>query len=371
MFRDPRPFPEGTSPLPPSPRKPLERLHLTKRRLFYIVCLSILLLSGVIGGWSAMHGIFGSQAASPPPKMTLAQFLQQGSPYHASTGPHVLPHGSQALPFWHTSSQTTPPLPSAEPPSVATVSQALSTAFLNAPAGSTSVAPVHLVGTDTQATRFEVIVPPGALNLSKATAAGAAPQGALTLTLTEWHGHFAASTRMLAAFQVQLTDAQHHVLQGVQLNRPITFVYHYRPNELSALDLDPSRLFLVWTDRIAAQTKAGQPITGDVIPMQNNTTNSTLTAQSSVIDAGTLSVGVSTPENLSPPTPLLASESANSGQVTLSYPLTVAPGPTGTTPDLHVTYSSGDTNARHAANSPANFVGEGWSLSLGAITAIK
>ena len=86
MFVDPRPFPEALPP-PSSPRgsRGLRgRFTMTKRRLFYLVCLSILLLSGVIGGWSAAHVIFQTKAANPPPSMTVQQFLQQGTPYQAS-----------------------------------------------------------------------------------------------------------------------------------------------------------------------------------------------------------------------------------------------------------------------------------------------
>jgi RHS repeat-associated protein len=369
MFKNPRPFSGNPSPLPAVPRKPFGRLTLTKRRLFYLACLSILLLSGVIGGWSAANVIFHSKAANPPPSMTVQQFLHQGTPYQAFVGPHVLPNGSQALPFWTLPKLPPATLPSAEPPTMTTVSQTLASTASTPTTGSAT--PTHLVGSDAQGRRLEVLIPAGALNLTGATTtAGGAPQGALTLTLSELHGHYATATNELGAYQVRLTDAGQHVLQGVQLRSPITFIFHYRPGELQALDLDPGKVFLIWTDRIAAQLATKQPLTGDVIPMQNDSSNNTLTAQSSVIAAGTLTVA-GTPENESPPTPHMASVSGNGGQLSYSYPLVVAPGPDGTVPDLAVSYSSADTNGRHAANSPAPAVGEGWSLTLGAVTADK
>ncbi len=87
MFRDPRPFAEGSS----EPRLPRPHFRWTRRRLLSVLLLSLLLLSAVIGGWSAVHVIFGTKAASASPTMTVQQFLQQGSPYQAFVGPHVLP----------------------------------------------------------------------------------------------------------------------------------------------------------------------------------------------------------------------------------------------------------------------------------------
>ncbi len=51
MFVDPRPFPGDSSPPPHAPHTLRGRFTMTKRRLFYLVCLGVLLLSGVIGGW--------------------------------------------------------------------------------------------------------------------------------------------------------------------------------------------------------------------------------------------------------------------------------------------------------------------------------
>lgn len=317
MFRDPRPFSDSSSEPPPLVQLPHPRRRLTRRQIISMSILALLLLSGIIGGWNAVKVLFHTQAASQAPKLTLQQFLQQGKPYYPSVGPHVLPNGSQALSFWKLPTTQPTPLPSAEPLTIQPMSQTLSSAFLTVAPGSASAAsisPMHLVGTDAQGTRLEVIVPAGALNVSQAkTIAGTTPQGSLSLTLSEIHGHFAATTNMLGTFQVHVTDAQGAALQAVSVRTPITFIYHYQPGELDALDLDPGKLFMVWTDRIAAQTAAKQPLTGDVIPMQNNATTSTLTAQSSVLDAGTLVLGASTPQNLSPPTPHFASVSGNSG----------------------------------------------------------
>jgi hypothetical protein len=338
-----------------------------------VLVLSILLLSGIIGGWSAT--VFHSFAASPPATMTLPQFFKHGHPYHASVGPHVLPGGSQALPYWNkqlakAATQAAHPLPSAEPATMKSVSLSLSQAAQATPASGGGT-PLDLVGSDATGTRLEVLIPAGALDLSQAkTSSGAAPQGTLTITLSQVHGHFTGSTTLLGAFQLHLTDAQGQSVQGVQVRTPLTFIYHYRPGELADLGLDPDRLIMTWPDLIASATASKQPVTSDVIPMQNNASASTLTAQSSVLDStGALALGASVPLNQTPPKPDLASVLGNSGQLSYSYPLDVAPGPLGTEPHLALSYSSGDTNGRHSPYAPADSAGEGGSLTLGAITA--
>jgi hypothetical protein len=362
MFRDPRPFPEELPILPARPPQPPRRF--TRRQVVVVLILGLLLLSGIIGGWSA--AVLHSFAANAPVKTTLPQFLAQQHPYHPSQGPHVLPKGPEALPFWNKALAKYAPasvhaLPSAEPAGMKPVSQGL--------AASSGTA-LHLVGSDANGARLEVLIPAGALDLSHATiSGGASPQGTLTLTLSQVRGHFAGTTNVLGAFQVQVTDAQGQIVHGIRLRAPVTFLYHVRPGELAALDLDPSRLVLSWPDLIAANTAARQPTSGDVVPMQSDATASTLSAQSNVLDSGTLAVGASVPINQTPPKPLLASVLGNSGQLSYSYPLVVAPGPLGTVPDLALSYTSGDPNGRHSWYSPAAPTGDGWSLTLGAITA--
>ncbi len=59
----------------------------------------------------------------------------------------------------------------------------------------------------------------------------------------------------------------------------------------------------------------------------------------------------------------------NSGQLGLSYPLALPPNARGFLPSLSLSYSSADTNQRTTPTSPADDVGDGWSLGLGSITA--
>ncbi len=69
------------------------------------------------------------------------------------------------------------------------------------------------------------------------------------------------------------------------------------------------------------------------------------------------------------PVPHLASVGGNAGQLSYSYPISVAPGVGGFAPQLSLSYSSQSTNERYSRRSPAGSVGEGWSLGLGSISA--
>ena len=75
------------------------------------------------------------------------------------------------------------------------------------------------------------------------------------------------------------------------------------------------------------------------------------------------------PQTQSPPTPHFAQVGDNSGQLTYDYPLQVPPGPGGFAPKLSLNYSTSRINERHNPTTPADEVGDGWRLDLGAITA--
>jgi RHS repeat-associated protein len=132
-------------------------------------------------------------------------------------------------------------------------------------------------------------------------------------------------------------------------------------------------MLMTWPTLLAKSTtsaaKATQTATDPaVMHMQNNSAASTLTAQSSVLDSAVIALGISNPQNQTPPKPHVASTGGNTGQLNYSYPLAVAPGPQGTMPTLAATYSSSDTNSRNSPFSPADSLGEGWELSMGAIS---
>jgi len=360
--RDTRLFPGE----PPHIRPLRSHSRWNWRQYFSLHFLINFLLSAFIGGWSAASFVLPANAATTNrPGFTLRQFLQQGHPYHAFDGLHVLPQRDYTARFWKNLSQGkgNPAFPpSAEPAKIKAVSQPLTAA-----ATSTSL---HLVAGDSQGMRLEVLVPAGAFDLSKATTAkGVAPQGTLTLTLTQLRGHFSAATSDLGEFQLQITDGQGQVLQGVHLRSPITLVYHYRAKELSNLSLNPGHLYVIWPDLESAAAAAKQSFASYVVPMQNDARASTLTAQTTTFTGTPFVLGSGSNPIQNPPKPNVAEVQGNGGQLSYSYPLVVPPGPPGTAPNLAVVYSSAATNGRKTPTTPANNVGEGWALTLGAISA--
>ncbi len=92
-------------PGPRSPRPPISfpfrtPRRLTRRQLLLSALLLIVVLSGVIGGWSS--GVFSSHAADPLPSapagMTFDQFVQEGRQDSTYRGPLILPSPSQVSP---------------------------------------------------------------------------------------------------------------------------------------------------------------------------------------------------------------------------------------------------------------------------------
>lgn len=235
------------------------------------------------------------------------------------------------------------------------------------PAGTT---PLITTGNDG---RLEVHVPRGAFDFAHATLAdGSAPVGQLILQIHQLAGHFIEANSILGTYQLQIVDSQGHVVQGVQVLQPLTLIYHYQAWEMQDLNLNPSQVHLSWSTPSTAQQPVGNGVaprtTSAVAPMTNDPNAHTLTAQTSVL-ATPLTVS-GTPTIQTPAKPDLYETSGNSGQYSYSYhPLAVAPGPDGFAPQLALSYSSQSTNERHSDLSPAGDEGEGFSLSLGSITA--
>jgi len=266
-----------------------------------------------------------------------------------------------------TSAVTATPTPTATPTATATPA---ATAIPTATA--TPASPLHLQSSDG---RLTVTIPPGALDASQATltsshvtVASALMQSGVVLTINQLVGHSIDNVDSLGQYQFQFTDAQGHALSGLRLHAPLTIQYHYQPGEIQQMGLDPGSLLLTWPVEIRAALAANTPTTGLVVPMLNDAATQTLTAQVSTLGV-VASVATGTVTNQAPPKPLAASVQPNTGQLSYTYPITVAPGPNGTTPTVQLVYSSAATNGRHEPTSPADSPGDGWGLSLGSITA--
>lgn len=350
---------------PPRPRR-----KLTRKQLVFAGALCMLLLSGIVGGWTA--SVFLSRAASNDgPGLTFQQFLTQGRPAAPAKATFVPPQHVPAVPTSSGAATDYAHLPpGAEPATMKPISQVLASAFVAGGAASAGVQAYDLVSSDQ---RLEVQVQPGSLDLTHAAVqtgtTTSAVTGGLTLQVTQLSGHYAGSINLLGMYRLQVVDSSGKVISGIALHTPVTFTYHYQPWEIEALNLNPDKLYMTWPDLLAAARQAKQSTKDFIIPLHNDATTHTLTAQSNVLGPGPFDMGGGSPQNQSPVKPHLASVLGNSGDLSYSYPLQVVPGAGGFTPRLSLDYSSGNTNERHAVNSPANYVGEGWSLSLGSISA--
>ncbi len=271
-------------------------------------------------------------------------------------------------------------LPSADPPSMQTLDYVLDPSFaLSRPAISPVIPIVRVHGTTipvgTTALvalgsdgRFEVDVPRGAFDARHAAlSTGAVPVGQLILDISQISGHFISSEETLGTYKIQIVDSQGDVIQGVHLLKPITLVYHYQVWEMRVLNLNPNNVIFAWTDQLKAAEAAKQPTSGLALPAINNVSAQTLTVQSAVF--GGIIHASGTPAIATPSKPDLYEVSGNSGQYAYSYPIAVAPGTGGFTPQLALNYSSQGTNERYSPQASAGDEGEGWNLSLGSITS--
>lgn len=364
-----------------------------RRRLFgWLTTVSLLLLlaSQLLGDFVGLPTPVAFAASKPQAKhgsLTLQQFLRQGRHDGIYRGSLIPPTSTPKQPS-STSQNNAKPLPSAEPPTMKPINQPLSADFL---ADNNGVQPLDLVGSDQ---RLEVVIPPGAFDLTHATLPDGKPfmavpastctvtplhhcpptphaqQKPLSVSITEIHGHFAATMNVLGEYQLQLLAAG-QPLSGVVLRQPLTFVYHYQPWELEALDLNPAHLVLSWPALALTDIKAHRATTDDVLALQENPRRHTLTARRKrglAFPSAPFDMGGGDPSNQSPVISHLASVEGNAGQFSYSYPLAVVPGSGGFAPDLSLEYSSEEPNNRTNRLSAAGDEGDGWSLSLGSIT---
>jgi YD repeat-containing protein len=347
------------------------------RSIGYALIVSLVILLDVFGNMPVVAAASHSTPTLPIPNAsyTLQQFLKQGKPYQAKDAPLPLAGGKPTPPRGTSlPTKTTQPKPSVEPAKMKAVSQPLASSSANTTSTTTASAtstppstPVRVVGSDADGVRLEVVIPAGAIDASKATTSkGTAPQGTLTIKVSQLSGHSVGMNTSLGTFQIQITDATGATVNGITLRSPATFILHYRKKELQKLDLEPKQMVMAWPTLTGSKDAATAK--SAVIAMTNNTAASTLTAQSSILDSAAVTIGISDPMNQAPQKPHMATTGGNTGQLNYSYPFVVAPGPPGTAPTLAANYSSAATNGRHSPTAPADNMGEGWSLSMPSIT---
>src|SRR6266487_4380986 len=330
------------------------RSRFTPMRLILPLLLSLSLFSSLLSNVPVATAHATATALhAPKATQTFGKFLA-----HKAPTPPATP-GTSAV-------TATPPAPATPTATATPAATAIPTAT------ATPASPLHLQSSDG---RLTVTIPPGALDASQATltsshvtVASALMQSGVVLTINQLVGHSIDNVDSLGQYQFQFTDAQGHALSGLRLHAPLTIQYHYQPGEIQQMGLDPGSLLLTWPVEIRAALAANTPTTGLVVPMLNDAAPQTLTAPVSTLGV-VASVATGTVTNQAPPKPLAASVQPNTGQLSYTYPITVAPGPNGTTPTVQLVSSSAATNGRHEPTSPADSPGDGWGLSLGSITA--
>jgi hypothetical protein len=362
-------------------QSPRRQARPKRRAFFWAAFLPLIVLSGVLVNWAlVMPTAFAAPTASSASgNLTYQQFLQESQQQQASQSSGKRPgHANTLKPV--APSKTSPKLPSAEPASMQDLDYVLDDSFVlhrpqmaavkhtaafqvqstNIPTGTT---PFVTKGKDG---RLEVDLQRGSLDFTQATlASGQAPVGQLILQIHQISGHYMEADSILGTYQIQIVDSLGEVVQGVKLTKPLTVVYHYQTWEMQDLDINPNEVDFAWSGQLATAEANKTSTAGLVVPMTNNASAQTLTAQTNLI-AGPLTA--SAPEIAAPTAPDLYETSGNSGAYSYSYPLMVVPGPDNFTPQLDLAYSSEATNGRTSRRAPAGDEGDGWSLSLGSIS---
>ncbi len=167
---------------PASPTRVARTHTRTRGQLLLIGLLGLLVFTGLLSDWSllvkpVMAASFGIRPSAPASN-TFQQFLNEGQQSKASHGPLTYSGTLSKVPQPQNPTRYANLPPSAEPPTMQPITQALSTSFLQG--GTTNSArPLDLLGSDG---RLEVQVQPGSFDISKATVgAGASPSGTLSL----------------------------------------------------------------------------------------------------------------------------------------------------------------------------------------------
>ncbi len=276
-------------------------------------------------------------------------------------------------------SSTTPGVPSPRLRAAAQMSMAPASFSIN------PVTPSHFLGSDG---RLEIDVPSSALNAADVTADG----GSTSLLVTQilpmsgsnagGSGHFSFGTYM-----IQVLDANGNVAKH-GLRSPVTLKFHYGSQD-SALDLAHSYVVLNGAFPTDMNVAPGWLVTGS--PTKQAATLKALSATSALGPLVTLSPTYdATTQTLSAPAPLATPSTSSSfgtnssvatfgkpqpfeaglsgASLTAGYPIDLPAGPKGFKPALTLSYNSAGVNDQHNAQGAAGWVGEGWNLSLGAIS---
>jgi RHS repeat-associated protein len=221
--------------------------------------------------------------------------------------------------------------------------------------------------------RLEVDVPASALSATDQTQAG----GSLSLLVSQIAPASGSSAGgsghiTLGTYLVQLVDAHgkrvHHGLHA-----PLTLTWHAKAGESLAGLTQPFVVFnsaLPAGVTLAPAADASTPTLGAVArqPATLDATQQTLSVTTTpAVSSLSLSYNTDSPVAAFGK-PDLFNVGLNTGSLDLGYPLDLPAGPNGQVPPLTLGYSSEGVSEQHSVQGAAGWVGEGWSLSPGAIS---
>jgi RHS repeat-associated protein len=229
--------------------------------------------------------------------------------------------------------------------------------------------------------KLEIDVPVGAVTAADVAADG----GSSFLSVSQMtpgsgsnaggSGHFTYGTYLMQAVDAKGTVAKHG------LRAPVSLKLHFG-SQGTALDLTNGNLIVrgyhlgdlgasSTPAGLAALTPAGTTAMGPMTTLSTAFDSATQTvgamasllAPMTSVSFGTNSTSVAT---FGKPQPFEASLSG--AALTASYPLDLPAGPKGVTPPLALAYNSAGVNDQHNAQGAAGWVGEGWTMSMGAVS---
>jgi hypothetical protein len=256
---------------------------------------------------------------------------------------------------------------------------------------------------------LEIRVPSGSVTAADVTGAG----GRMSLLVRQvlppsgssagGSGHYSFGT-----YTVQVLDASGRLAaQGLRKPIPLSLHFGNRSNALDvqhayavvngslppSVNLDPSAALPVaapaaprgTTPASSARTAATpSPTTAPAVPPGGRPApqlgalsrqSATLDAQNQTLTSNVTMASASTSVGFGTNSPVATfgkpdpfNVDLNGGALTASYPIDVPEGPGGLKPPLSLVYNSAGVSEQHSAQGAAPWTGEGWTLSLGAIS---
>lgn len=238
---------------------------------------------------------------------------------------------------------------------------------------------------------LEVQAPAGVVTADDLTAAG----GKITLQITQTApggGSIAGGSGLISfgSYLVQVVDGK-GLLAKHGLRKPITMKLHLGSKKQSAFDLTQSFVVLNGSlpegASVAPTGNTGGPASQQMAtsPALNDRTalglgaldhaNATYDSDANALVITPLIGNPSTSMSWNTHSPVAAfgnpdpfNVDLSGGGLTGSFPIELPPAPGGTFPPVAMSYSSASVSESHGPQASAGWVGEGWNLSLGAIS---